>query len=68
MATYSINKNAQSNGDHEIHKSGCLFEPYSANRIELGYHPNDYSALEAGKRLFSTADGCERCCPSIHSR
>ena len=68
MTTYSINKNSQSNGDHEIHKSGCSFEPSSTNRIELGYHLNDYVALQAGKKIYSAADGCAFCCPAIHAR
>ena len=27
MAYYYVNKNAQSNGDHEVHKSGCSWMP-----------------------------------------
>lgn len=66
MYKYSINKNAQNNGDHEIHKSGCPYEPLPNNRYDLGYHPNDESALQAGRRIYSRADGCIHCCPSIH--
>lgn len=68
MATYSINKNSQTNGDHEIHKTGCAFEPSSMNRVKLGYHPNDFSALQAGRKIYPTADECQYCCPSIHTR
>lgn len=66
MHTYSINKNSQSNGDHEIHKSGCPYEPIVQNRIELGYQVDDYAALKAGKQIYSQADGCIYCCRAIH--
>lgn len=66
MYKYSINKNTQSNGDHEIHKSGCDWEPLPHNREELGYQVDDYAALRAGKRLYQRADGCRYCCPAIH--
>lgn len=38
MATYYVNMNAQTNGDHEVHKSGCSFMPNAGNRISLGDH------------------------------
>lgn len=65
---YSINRHAQSNGDHEIHKANCTFEPLLQNRVDLGLHPDDYSALQAGRRVYPTADGCAYCCPAIHYR
>lgn len=27
MSNYYVNMNAQSNGDHEVHKSGCSYMP-----------------------------------------
>jgi len=33
MASYYVNKNAQSNGDHEVHKDGCTFMPEAENRL-----------------------------------
>jgi hypothetical protein len=27
MAKYYVNKNKQSNGDHEVHKEGCNYMP-----------------------------------------
>lgn len=69
MIRYSINKNAQSNGDHEIHKEGCSYEPSFYNKDDLGYHPNDHSALQEGRRRYGdSADGCVHCCPLIHRR
>ncbi len=36
MAYHYVNKNAQSNGDHEVHAAGCSFMPASESRIYLG--------------------------------
>jgi len=33
MAYYCVNKNAQANGDHEVHKVGCSFYPNQENRV-----------------------------------
>ena len=66
MYKYTINKHAQNNGDHEIHKSGCSHEPLPRNRVDLGYQIDDFSALNAGKRIYQKADGCVHCCPVIH--
>lgn len=66
MKRYYINKNAQSNGDHEIHTERCSFGALPKDRIDLGYHENDRSALKAGKAVYPNADGCAYCCPSIH--
>ncbi|MCX9895359.1 hypothetical protein LAD77_25195 [Klebsiella pneumoniae] len=34
---YYVNKNAQSNGDHEVHVSSCARLPAVENRLFLGY-------------------------------
>ena len=39
MASYYVNKNAQSNGDHEVHVYGCSFFPAAENRLYLGDSP-----------------------------
>ena len=31
MDHYYVNKNAQSNGDHEVHKENCDYLPNSSN-------------------------------------
>ncbi len=40
MAKYYVNDNAQSNGDHEVHKEGCTGMPLSSNRTYLGDFSN----------------------------
>jgi len=36
MARYYVNKNAQPNGDHEVHKEDCTFLPLPQNGTYLG--------------------------------
>ncbi len=31
MGSYYVNKNAQTNGDHEVHKNPCSYMPETVN-------------------------------------
>ena len=73
MYTYYINMNAQSNGDHEIHKSSCIYYILykSGNNFEnLGIFLSDAEAVVYAKNKYPywTVDGCSKCCPSKHTR
>jgi hypothetical protein len=61
MASYYVNKNAQDNGDHEVHKSGCSFMPDLSNRIYLGDYDNCRDAVREAKKHFSQSNGCYYC-------
>ena len=64
---YYVNKRAQSNGDHEVHHSGCYVLPKEENRTYLGEFENCRDAVEAAKKIHSEADGCSRCCSECHT-
>jgi len=71
MINYYLNKNSQSNGDHEIHKESCYFYNMYKNGFNfelLGAFSNDISALEYAKRKYPYCkiDGCAYCCKFIH--
>ena len=71
MAKYFLNLNPQSNGDHEIHKSTCIYYySYQAgNNFEyLGEFLSDTEAIvyARSKHPYMKIDGCYYCCPSIH--
>ncbi|MDC1106373.1 hypothetical protein OAT16_06675 [Prolixibacteraceae bacterium] len=69
MAKYYVNKNAQTNGDHEVHKEGCSYMPNSWNLESLGEHATCSSAVSAAKaKGYRTADGCYHCCNACHHR
>ncbi|MBL4692469.1 MAG: hypothetical protein JKY92_03975 [Magnetovibrio sp.] len=66
MPAYIVNKNAQTNGDHEVHKNGCAYMPDIANRLPLGVHASCGPAVTKAKRTFPSADGCAYCCPTCN--
>lgn len=52
MPNFVINKNAQENGDHEVHNTtpGCRYMPRPENQIDLGSHPTCHEAVAAAKK------------------
>lgn len=65
---YYVNKNAQSNGDHEVHNESCPYLPSVANRTHLGSFTNCRDAVAKAKTIYRTADGCATCSPTCHKR
>lgn len=68
MARYYVNKNAQANGDHEVHREGCSYMPAPENRIYLGDFASCGPAKQEAKKHYSTADGCYYCSNACHKR
>lgn len=68
MASYYRNKNAQSNGDHEVHHAGCYYLPVLENRHYLGEFTSCFQAVATAKIYDSSADGCVHCSPACHTR
>ena len=66
MEKYYVNDNAQSNGDHEVHKSGCDHMP--GNRTYLGEFSSCHGAVAKAKTIYSRADGCYHCCYPCHKK
>lgn len=68
---YVINKNAQSDGYHEVHNtSTCSYLPNTENQINLGYFNNCSDAIRAAKNSYpsNNIDGCYYCCNACHTR
>ncbi len=68
MSRYYVNNNAQSNGDHEVHKEGCFYLQFVNSKKDLGYHLSCDGAVRKAKEIYSTADGCKTCSEDCHSR
>lgn len=70
MAVYYVNKNAQSDGYHEVHidNGTCPHPPLYQNRDSLGWHERCSGAVSEAKRRYGKADGCGWCVPNCHSR
>lgn len=66
MARYYVNNNSQSNGDHEVHVSGCNHMP--SDTSYLGSFTNCKDAVRAAKKIYPTADGCYWCSRECHTR
>jgi hypothetical protein len=64
---YLVNKNAQNNGDHEVHKETCNHLPYPENRKYLGDFSNCQDAVKEAKKYDSDADGCYWCSNECHT-
>ncbi|ECF2367391.1 hypothetical protein E1890_22535 [Salmonella enterica subsp. enterica serovar Mountpleasant] len=71
MPTYIINKNQQSNGDHEVHNTttGCSYMPHSDNQIDLGYHASCHGAVSTARQRWPDhkINGCYYCCNPCHT-
>ena len=67
MAAYYVNKNAQPNGDHEVHKSDCSRMPNPENRKYLGDFSSCHGAVRKAKEAYPKADGCYYCSPACHT-
>lgn len=67
MARYYVNKNAQTNGDHEVHTTGCSWLPEAHNRIYLGEFASCGPAVREAKKYYSQVNGCYYCCNACHT-
>lgn len=68
MSAYYVNKNAQATGEHEVHKSDCIFLPDTENRIYLGEFTNCKEAVKEAKKHYFNVDGCYYCSGECHSK
>ena len=67
MASYYVNKNAQANGDHEVHKDGCSFMPEPSNRTYLGEFSNCQPAVQEASKHYNQVNGCYYCSVACHT-
>lgn len=68
MAEYYVNKNAQSNGDHEVHKAGCQYLPLEHNRIFLGTFLSCRDAVREARTHYPQVNGCYHCSYQCHTQ
>jgi hypothetical protein len=64
---YYVNKNAQSNGDHEVHTQSCSYLPSELNRKYLGEFSNCEDAVREAKKTYPKSNGCFYCCRARHT-
>ena len=64
---YYVNKNAQSNGDHEVHEATCSRCPAEENRIYLGDFSSCGPAVQEAKKHYPQSNGCYYCSNACHT-
>lgn len=67
MGSYYVNKVQQSNGDHEVHTTGCSYMPAESNRTYLGEFTSCAPAVDAARRHYTQVNGCVHCCRACHT-
>ena len=66
--SYYVNRNAQENGDHEVHRThGCPTPAREENRLYLGDFSNCHDAVREAKKHYPTANGCANCSPACNT-
>lgn len=67
MDRYCVNRQAQTNGDHEVHRQGCRFWPLPQNALDLGWHSDCRSAVISARQHFTQVNGCVHCSQACHT-
>ncbi|MGV0757590.1 hypothetical protein ACTS95_10445 [Empedobacter brevis] len=67
MERFYVNNNAQPNGDHEVHRSNCIYVPYILSKKDLGNHDGCHNAVTEAKKTYKQSNGCATCCPACHT-
>jgi hypothetical protein len=62
MVLYYVNRDAQDNDVHIVHKTGCWQAPVVENRLYLGVFSNCRDALRKAKEYYPPSNGCADCC------
>ena len=57
MAKYYVNDNAQSNGDHEVHKEGCYWLGQANSVTPLGECSSCHEAVRKAKKIYPQSKG-----------
>ena len=65
MNNYYVNNKAQNNGDHEVHKDGCIYMP--GDKTSLGRFANCADAVREAKRKYRQSNGCYTCSRECHT-
>ena len=71
MLTYFlfyVNKKPRTNGDHEIHASGCAHMPLEQDRQYLGSFASFDEAVREAKKYFPKSAACSDCSVKCQTR
>ncbi|HCS37989.1 MAG TPA: hypothetical protein DIW44_00180 [Anaerolineaceae bacterium] len=66
MDQYYVNDDAQTKGEHEVHRESCSYLP--KNKTYVGTFSNCKEAIAKAKTIYTNVDGCYFCIPDCHTR
>jgi len=64
VAYYYVDKETQPTGEHDVHRSDCLW--LLTERIFLGDCSSCAEAIKNAKEYFNSIDGCRHCSIECH--
>lgn len=67
MTRYYVNDNAQSNGDHEVHVSNCIWFDKIKSYTYVGDFNGCRAAVEQAKKIYARSNGCSTCSSVCHT-
>jgi hypothetical protein len=68
MPLFYVNKKAQANGDHEVHRADyCPTPADEENRHYLGIFDSCREAVAQAKTFYPQSNGCAFCSPECHT-
>jgi len=67
MTIYYVNRNQQTNGDHEVHTANCSRLPLENNRKYLGNFTSCFDAVREAKKYYPQSNGCYYCSYACHT-
>ena len=67
MFNYYVNDHAQDNGDHEVHRDGCIYLSLIRSKTYLGVFTNAIIAVQKVKMYYMQCNGCAYCSPEANT-
>ena len=64
---YYVNRNAQDNGDHEVHIISCQWFPSLDNIQYLGEFESCFPAVLEAAKYLTRVNGWKYCCEPCHT-
>ena len=64
---YYVDLNEERESDHEVHTAACPNVPMPEHRLFVGDFDTCAPAIEAARKYFATAKGCEQCSSSCNT-
>ena len=61
MLRYFVNRNAQRDGDHEVHAETCSWLMLAMRKVDLGVHASCQEAVEKARQTYPRSRECCWC-------